>query len=346
MNKTLFALCLIIATCACTIMDVTRARLERNVGETLYTFESPYVIDGPLVDRHMVNGVQDARFVHTYIARNKYTVHQFTINDNQGIANTHAWIPSCHEYKDHYVHTALVGPLTDSRFQIPSRLFKRQNNIDWELPEGYGAVFGLHPPVERGQKRYTLNITRPLGTYPDRWYIPYNSGNQDPDCQAFQRYTNDTSTGVLGCGYPSERCPGSPYPYNYTANFCPHYKVGNFCGDKPWRWINERNLSAGKYYFVYWEEKGRAIDFSAYSGYDTTAVMGKLDTLACRHLSPQGLPDSCACGKRGAGVLPPGCIPLYPAAVQRVFLMYELLNGGSTLHTNCRWVNNNPTVPV
>jgi len=258
----------LITFCNGTLQDITRARIETGEnGITRYDFKTPFVLDGPLVDRFRPNGIEDSHFVHDYLREDSYSVHQFSINNNHGIVTGHSWVPSCEEYKDRYVHIALLGPKTDSRFKVPTEDYRDKWNINWDLPTGYGAVFGVHPKIPSGEKRYTLNITLPPGTFPDRWYIPYNSGDQDPGCRAFQAYKNDTSTGVLGCGFPPERCPGAPYPFNYTASFCPHYKVGNFCGSQPWRWINERDLKNGTYFLVYWEAKGHAVDFSSYTGY-------------------------------------------------------------------------------
>jgi len=328
------------------IQDLTRRAVQSESGENRedisYHFNNPIQIGGEGYDNAGAEDIQYSRFIHNFIPKNEYDVYSFTVTKNSAIVVAMPWVKACRKYQDRYLHIAFLGPLSDSRFQLPTSDFRRQWGIDWTMPAGYGAVWGIHPEVPRGEVRPTVNITLPEGEFPDAYFIPYNSGEKDPESIAFQQYQRNPSTGIMGCTQPPERCPGAPYPFNQTSPFCPHYKVGDFCGPKPWRWIKEREVRNGKYYFVVWEQDGKEVDYAQFLGFDETLRMGRLNTTYCMGFPPSSVPSSCTCGTKSQLTLPEGCIALYPTSRLRSQIVYKLVVDGNTLHNKCEWVDNAP----
>lgn len=328
------------------IQDMTRRAVQSEAAadrfDIIYDFYNPIAVGGAGHDNAGAEDIHYSRFIHNYLPKRRYDVYTFNVTKNNAIVVAMAWVKACKKYEDNFAQLALVGPLSDPRFQIPSRAFKREWGIEWELPEGYGAMWALHDDVPRGEVRPTVNITMPEGEFPDAYFIPWNSGEKDPESIAFQQYQRNPSTGIMGCTQPPERCPGAPYPFNQTSPFCPHYKVGDFCGPKPWRWIKEREVRNGQYFFVVWERNGKAIDYSLYTGYDEILRMGRLNTTFCMSFPVTGIPSNCTCGTKSQLTLPEGCIALFPTSRLRSQIVFNSVVGGNTLHTKCEWVDNAP----
>lgn len=344
-NSVVLFLCCTIAVAH--IQDITRRSVQQGSQESRnkirYRFNNPIPISNANnFDNYSVNAVEDARLVHNFLPEDEYDVYSFTINDNNGIVNTMPWVKACKKYENRYLHVALLGKTTDPRFEDVSCDNKKDYNINWELPRGYGAILGINTPPPRGVLRPTVNITLPEGEFPDAYFIPYNSGELDPECKAFQQYQRNPSTGILGCAMPPERCPGSPFPFNQTSPFCPHYKVGNFCGPKPWRWINERGLRNGDYFFVVWEQNGNEVDYANFVGWNEQLRMGRLKTPYCKSFQLNNIPANCTCGTKSQLTLPSDCEALFPTSRLRSAIVYNLVVEGNTLHKKCDWVDNAP----
>jgi hypothetical protein len=353
MKVTLLLLVLVCGALA-HIQYVEKEALRHNLKNVLegedFDFANPFDIQAQ--ENSTINGVEDARFVSAFLAKDDEDWVRFEVAPGTtAVVNAAAWTPACTQTDDLYVNVALLGPLSDSRFQPITRDQRRQYNINFDVPAGYGAVLGINEPAPTPRDRPTLNITLPAGEFPNKWFIPYNSGELCQGAIDWRITQQDNSTGKLGCAFPVERCPGRGYPdqaqcsnstYPAGVAFCPHFMVGNFCGAKStWRWINERNLGAGTYYYVYWERNGKEVDVGYMMGFRETLRFGNnVADPACANSTAANIPTACVCGTKNNLSLPAGCEALFPAARARIAILYPLLtNGGIWREKKCNWVN-------
>jgi hypothetical protein len=348
-------LILLVFVCAafCHVQYVEKEALRQRKVDVLegedFSFEYPFDID--TLEKSVTNGIEDARFISAYLDKKDEDWIKFTVAPGTtAVTNGVAWTPACQKLDDRYVNVALLGSLSDPRFQPVTDKQRRDYNIRWAAPQGYGAILGINTPVTGDQQRPTLNITLPAGEFPNKWFLPYNSGELCPAAINFRQEQNDNSTGKLGCVFPKERCPGRDYPDNAQCNnntfpagvaFCPHFMVGDFCGPKnTWKWINERELPSGTYYYVFWETHGRAVDVGYMLGFRETLRFGKnmLDS-DCVNATASNIPAKCVCGTKNNLSLPEGCQALFPSARASFSILYPLLTNGGIWHEQCDWVN-------
>lgn len=281
-----------------------------------------------------LNSYVDARAVTKKFQKDDVAAIHFTVNANDTlpIANAFAWVPACEQYEHIYVHAALVGPSSDPRFQPITAQQKQDYNIKWNLPAGSGAILAINNPLPRQEQRVTINITMPLGELWGKYFIQDDECLRDANCLAFRAfYGNDMSLGKMGCAFPEERCPGAPYPVCTGCPVCPHYMVGrnaSFCPNTTERpYINERNLTPGSYYYVFWESNGRPVDgVVLMTGYVEDFKYGKM-------------PDGTSCGSKTSVNLPPGCTANYPLLFARVGIFWDIATNAKLIHDRCDFVD-------